>query len=617
MSLKIKALIGLCWLSACTSTEAPITTIAYSDHSFARPHEAAAVHLDLKLTVDTATKTLCGSATYAITTSTGAKSIVFDTRQLLIKSVLVDGKPASKWWLGEAHEIFGAPLEIAISDQTKQVSIEYCTSPEAPALQWLKASQTTDKQHPFLFTQSQAILARSWLPAQDAPGQRFTYEAQITCPAPLMAVMSATNGQTTNTSGTYKFSMTQPIPAYLMALAVGRIDFLPLDGRSGVYAEPSVVAAAQAEFAALPAMISATESLYGPYAWQRYDVLVLPSSFPFGGMENPKLTFLTPTIIAGDGSLTSLLAHELAHSWSGNLVTNATWEDFWLNEGFTVYLERRIMESLYGADYAAMLSVLGRQDLEHTLQEFRWQPDETKLKLELTNRDPDEGLTDIAYEKGFLFLKTIEAFVGREAFDDFLKKYFTHHAFGTITTEQFEQYLKANLLDGSDEKMMELKVREWLYGPHLPSNAWAAESSSFDAIELELDSFVKSGLAIDTAAFTTHHWLHFLRSASGVVNAEQMAQLDQLYGFTKSNNSEIAFEWFKLSLATGYTEARPAIEKFLLNVGRRKFTEPLYAALATNEPDRLWAIDIYERAKSGYHSITRASCIETLKLQQP
>src|SRR4029078_6772940 len=239
-----------------------------------------------------------------------------------------------------------------------------------------------------------------------------------------------------NPDGVYRFSMPQAIPSYLLALAVGDLAFRPLGPKSGVYPQPGVVERAAWERADTPKMIAAAEKLYGPYRWGRYDILILPASYPYGGMENPRLTFAPPTVLAGDRSLVSLVAHELAHSWSGNLVTNATWNDFWLNEGFTTYIESRIMEELRGKNYADMLRLLGRQDLEEAVKAAGPHSPDTRLHIDLTGRDPDAGTGDVAYEKGAAFLQTVESVVGRERLDKFLREYFDHFQFQPLSSDR-------------------------------------------------------------------------------------------------------------------------------------------------------------------------------------
>lgn len=608
VGLAMTLLLGACDSNSKQEQNDQETEQAYATpiHSYARPNEAVVKHLNLDVAVAFGSQSISGRATYDVDVKPGQNRIVFDTRNLTIKEVLLDGVITTDWWLGPEKEFLGKPLEIELSDTTKQVAIEYATTDGAEALQWLNPQQTADKEHPFLFTQSQAILARTWLPCQDSPGIRYTYDARVKVPSGLMALMSASNPTSVDSSGVYTFKMEQPIPSYLMALSVGNLEFLPIGDRTGVYAEPSVVEAAAYEFADMQKMLESAEKLYGPYAWDRYDVIVLPPSFPFGGMENPRLTFATPTILAGDRSLTALVAHELAHSWSGNLVTNSTWNDFWLNEGFTVYFERRIMEDVYGKDYANMLAILGRQDLDRELEALANAPNDTKLKLHLDNRDPDDGMSDIAYEKGYLLLRTMEESVGREKFDAFLKSYFEENAFKTMTTETFLSRLTDELFDGSQEKYDELKVDAWVYEPGIPDNCVEVESSLFAQVESQLDTFMggASPSDLDTANWTTHQWLHFLRSINDSIALTDMAKLDQAFGFTQSGNSEIAAEWYVLSISRGYADADEAMEQFLIDVGRRKFLSPIYEALVEADPSLERAKAIYEKARPNYHSVS-------------
>ena len=502
--------------------------------------------------------------------------------------------------------MLGQALRVALPPGTTAVRIHYRTAPTAAALQWLAPAQTTGPQ-PFLFTQSQAILARTWLPCQDSPGIRFTYEATVRVPAHLLALMSAENPQQLSPTGEYHFRMAQPIPAYLMALAVGDLSFAPLSNRTGIYAEPATLPMATYEFADLEQMVAAAEQLYSPYRWERYDLLVLPPSFPFGGMENPRLTFVTPTILAGDRSLTSLVAHELAHSWSGNLVTNATWDDFWLNEGFTVYFERRIMEHLYGRDYADMLQVLGSTALHHTIEEIGVASSDTHLHLRLTGRDPDEGLTEIAYEKGCALLLTLESLIGRPRLDTFIKEYFAHFSFQAMDTATFLHYLRAELLDLEPGLEARLNLAAWVHGPGLPTNAPVAASRRFNDVNQALAQLAAgtapASLLPATSTWSSHEWMHFLNGLPPTLTASQLANLDAAFGFTDSGNSEILAAWFPHTLRADYAAATPALEKFLHHVGRRKFLVPLYRALLTTPDGPARARVIYQEARPNYHSV--------------
>lgn len=580
-------------------------------HSYAQPDVAKATHLFLDIQVNIDSHEIVGWAHYNFKARKDADRIIFDAKNLAISKVLVDSVETANWWLGEVDEHKGQALEIAISDSNKLVSIQYTTR-NPDAVFWMER----EGQKTFMFTQSQAILARTWLPCQDSPGIRFSYDARVKVPEGYIALMSATNPTEKDSTWVYNFSMKQPIPSYLMALAVGDLEYRKLSSNTGVYALPEVIEGAAYEFEDMPKMIASAEKLYGKYAWEQYDVLVLPASFPFGGMENPRLTFATPTILAGDKSLTSLVAHELAHSWSGNLVTNATWNDFWLNEGFTVYFERRIMEDIYGKDYAEMLSILGWQDLHNTIASFKDQPEDTRLKLQLENRDPDDGMTDIAYEKGYFLLRTIEENVGRADFDKFVKKHFADNAFQTLTTEQFLANLKRDLFGGDQAKYDALKIDQWIYEPGIPENCVKVKSVLFEQVQTQLDSLAKGNeiASLDTTGWTTHQWLYFLRNMPRNTELSTMQALDKAFGFTNTGNAEIASEWFVLSINTGYSQANSAMEAFLGKVGRRKFLIPIYAALIESDPSLERARAIFEKSKHSYHSVSIYTLEDMLKL---
>jgi leukotriene-A4 hydrolase len=421
--------------------------------------------------------------------------------------------------------------------------------------------------------------------------------------------MSAENPQALADSGEYSFRMAQPIPAYLMALAVGNVEFTPLSTRTGIYAEPVTLPTATQEFVDLEKMVGAAEQLYGPYRWDRYDLLVLPPSFPFGGMENPRLTFVTPTILAGDRSLTSLVAHELAHSWSGNLVTNATWNDFWLNEGFTVYFERRIMEKLYGRSYADMLQVLGHTGLLHTIEELGPESQDTHLHLDLAGRDPDEGLNEIAYEKGDYLLLTLEHLVGREKLDSFIKDYFARHSFQSMDTASFVAYLRRELLDQEPGLEQKLQLDAWINGPGIPAVAPPVSSARFAAVEAALREWQQAtpASALAVADWSSHEWVHFLHGLPRPLSTEQVQELDSTFTFTQSGNAEILAAWFPLTIAADYKPAEAALHQFLTHVGRRKFLVPLYKALLNSPEGREKARDIYAEARPNYHSVATST----------
>ncbi|GAB3531398.1 M1 family metallopeptidase [Pontibacter brevis] len=585
-------------------------------HSYARPAEAVAKHLDLDIAVDFDRKVLSGRAAYQIENKTGTDQIVFDTRNLQVEKVFLgDGMEETTFRLGEGNETLGQPLLVQIKPDTRKVTIQYSTSPKAAALQWLNPQQTACKQHPFLFTQSQAILARTWIPIQDSPGIRITYAARVKVPKELLAVMSAENPTEKNSTGTYTFEMKQPIPSYLMALSVGDLTFHEIGPQTGIYAEPQTIEAAAYEFAEMDKMLAAAEKLYGKYRWGRYDLLVLPPSFPFGGMENPRLTFVTPTVLAKDRSLTSLIAHELAHSWSGNLVTNGTWNDFWLNEGFTVYFERRIMEELYGMEYADMLHVLGYQDLTNTLNDLGAGSEDTRLKLDLEGRDPDEGLTDIAYEKGNFFLQNIERAVGRERFDAFLNSYFSTFAFQSTNTSKFLNFLRTELIKGDEQLAQQINVEGWVFSPGLPADFVKPTSTRFAEVEEAFRSWQsgKPAAQLTTKGWSSHEWLHFIRMLPDQMTQQQLAELDKAFNFTNSGNAEVLAAWFLHAIRNNYTTADQALNTFLTNVGRRKFLVPIYKELIKTPEGKKKALAIYAKARPNYHAVSTVTLDELLK----
>lgn len=618
------AVAGIAAASACTTTEQAATkdselpALPHDTHSYAQPEEARVTNVSLDLTPDFATKRISGTVRLTIQKAEGADSVILDVRGIDVKRVTDARGDTLGYNLGAAKEVLGSPLAIALPATGDTVVIEYQTSPDAAAVQWLSAEQTAGGKTPFLFTQGEAILTRTWVPTQDGPGIRQTYDAAVHVPAGMRAVMSADHvgmegEKDANGLSVYRFKMAHPIPPYLIALSVGDIAFRPIGKNTGVYAEPSVVDRAASEFAEVDKMVAAAEKLYGPYRWGRYDILVLPPSFPFGGMENPTLTFATPTVLAGDRSLVSLVAHELAHSWSGNLVTNATWNDFWLNEGFTTYIESRIMEELRGKDYADMLRRLGRQDLDEAVKTAGGSKAlDTRLHLDLAGRDPDEGTSEIAYEKGSAFLQTVESVVGRERLDKFLRDYFDHFAFQPMSSDRMLAYMKQTLL--TPEEAQKVNVQAWIYEPGLPSNAPVITSEAFNAVAKQVDAW-KGGAAassLKTNGWSTQEWLHFLRALPDTIASARLDDLDKSFKLSSSGNSEIQFAWFKIAIANHYEPAFAALEHFLTSQGRRKFVAPLYADLAKTDWGKAMAMRIYAKARPTYHSVATGTIDKTL-----
>lgn len=545
------------------------------------------------------------------------RQLVLDSRDLSIEKVL--GQSAEGRWhklshsLGDKSPTHGQALRIEFPAQFPKVRIYYHTSPQASGLQWLSKEQSSEKQQPFMYSQSQSVHARSWIPLQDTPAVRLTYQARIRTPKQLLAVMGADNSANTDKDGDYFFHMPQAIPAYLIALAIGDLEFKAMSDRTGVYAEKAWLDKAVAEFSDTEQMMQVATALYGDYPWGRYDLLILPASFPFGGMENPRLSFITPTVIAGDKSLVSLIAHELAHSWSGNLVTNDSWHELWLNEGFTNYVENRIMEQVFGPERALLERQLSVQDLENDLLQL--DAKDTLLITDYTGRDPDEAFTQVPYIKGMLFLQFLEQRFGRAVFDPFLKNYFQTFAFQSMDTEKFLRYMRKTLLNDPDIVSMG-EVLEWLYQPGLASTFVEPSSDAFKQVDQQLALWQKTGnlTELQTNSWSIHHWLHFIGQLAATVDIAQLKQLDEAFHLSQSQNAEVATAWFKVALAKNYQPALPALEQFLMQVGRRKFVVPLYLQLS-QQPEHLErAKNLYQKARPGYHPLTQSAVDKVLKL---
>ncbi|MDJ0709180.1 MAG: M1 family metallopeptidase [Woeseiaceae bacterium] len=589
--------------------------------TFANTGQFVTEHVTLDLDVDFEKQELRG---YALLTmrrlESEAGEVVLDTRDLNIASAAVlsgEQSAAAEFRFGETDELLGTPLIVTLPPEAGErfdLVLEYSTSPESTALQWLPPELTAGGKQPMVFSQSQSIHARSWVPLQDTPALRITYEAKIRTPRNLLAVMSANNDPLAARTGEYHFEMPQPIPSYLLAIAVGNFYFAPLGEDTGIYTEPELLDASVYEFADTQAMLETAESMFGPYEWGRYDLLVLPPSFPYGGMENPRLSFLTPSLLAGDRSLVAVVAHELAHSWSGNLVTNRTWRDIWLNEGMTSYLESRLMEVIYDVGRANEERVLGYREL---LGNFERVPENMQaLAPRMTPRDGEDSQGTIPYHKGQLFLEYLEAAFGREAFDDFLQSYFDNFGWQTVTSELFLDYLDEHLLSAEGAPLTRANVEPWLYEPGLPDDAPVPESATLIAAAATAADWADGALA--TADIPVDVWsaqavIHFINSLPQELAHNKLADLDSVYGFSETRNAEIARTWFIQVAERRYASAYPQLEAHLNRYGRGRLIAPVYSALVANGEDLELAREMFERAKATYHPLVARWIAETLE----
>eukprot|EP00850_Spirogloea_muscicola_P008891 SM000048S16603 [mRNA] locus=s48:588655:592233:- [translate_table: standard] len=572
-------------------------------HSYADGDQPLTESVELRLRVDFEARAIAGTATLRLA-APARGALDLDTRGLEIEAVAASPSGAPlEYELGQPDVIKGRRLHIKLEGDA--VAVRYRTTAASTALQWLAPPQTAGGVLPYVFTQCQAIHARSVFPCQDTPLARIKYTADVEVMAAARVVMSAAHvGRTTSVDGNTiieSFRMEQPIPPYLFALAAGDIKHQDLSHRCRVYAEPAILQAAAYEFADVERMVEIAEQLFGPYDWERFDVLVMPPSFPFGGMENPRMVFLTPTLLAGDRSLVGVVAHELAHSWTGNLVTNATMDDFWLNEGFTTYAERRIQEALEGPDRLAMHSTIGWNGLVEEVRRFKDQPQFTRLKMNLEGIDPDEVYSEVPYEKGFLFLKRIENEVGRPRFDAFLRKYISAFRFQSITTETFLAFLSAELPGIGDA----VDLHEWVQGTGIPSDAPRPASAALEHIKA-LAEGGQELTAEDTAAWQALDWQVYLEALPRVLNHDRVARLNERFHLSESTNSEIRSAFLTIVAHSEYKSCYQAIERSLASNGRMKYLKSLYTGLLQGAAEsKAFSRRVFEDNKLRYHPIAK------------
>lgn len=582
-------------------------------HSHFDDGQPRARHLELELQLDFDARRVVGRATLVFAEA-GSGVIDLDSDGLEVEAIRDQDGMELAYALGDPDAVLGRRLRVELGSAVTRVVIEYRTAAAAVGLQWLSPEQTAGGAQPFVFSQFQAIHARSVVPLQDSPSARVTFEAVLTVPESLVAVMAA--GAATEEpavqSGTrvFRFEMPQAIPPYLIAFAAGDLVSRELSDRSRIWAEPSVVEGAAHEFAEVEAMMATAEAMFGAYDWDRYDLLVLPPSFPYGGMENPRLTFLTPTVIAGDRSLTDVIAHELAHSWTGNLITNANADHFWLNEGATTWAERRIVEALHGEEAVTLAWAIGEQGLAAAFERFGPDSPLTRLRTDLRGGSPDDVYSIVPYEKGARFLALLERLAGRDRFDAFTRRYIERYRFSSITTEEFVSFLDEELPGVADEA----QVHAWVYEPGMPDNAPRFESTRLEAL-IDLGAGFGSERrpeASEIAGWSPAEMLVYLQHVPRPLSAEGCAWLDEHLALMGRGNYELLVEWLTIAAASDYEPAFERIGEVLVAVGRMKYVRPLYEALGGHPRTRALARGVYERAAPGYHELSRRAAEDVI-----
>jgi aminopeptidase N len=588
------------------SGELPARIAPSDPFSFANADEITVRHVSLDLEVDFDTSTIAGSATLHVRNLTGTDELFLDTNGLVIHRVVLDDGTQASHDLLTTDPILGTPLRIIVRPDTRWVRVEYETSPDAAGLHWMTPTQA-QQEAPYLYSQNETIDARSWIPVQDSPSVRMTWDASVRVPPGYLALMSAENPTATSPDGAYTFEMDIPIPAYLQSLAVSELEFRAIDERSGVYAVPDRIDAAHAELQVVPEMMDEAEAICGPYRWGRYDVLIMPPSYHIGGMEHPRLTFATPSFVSGDGSLVKLIAHELAHSWSGDQVTTATWNDIWINEGLTVYLELRIMEAIFGSDYEAMLAENSLRAVEQYVQSDPDHPD-TRMHGDLRGRHPNEGFSRISYDKGGAFWRMLESGVGRAAIDRFLKIYFARYTFEWMDADALVDLIRDELLSGNTQLEQQLRIHEWVYETGLPSNRQVVDSARFNRVDVERSRFAAGTRAslLDTRDWSPHEYVYFLQYASGQNMSGRMSELEGAWDLDDTTNLSLLSTWSHWVAGMGHLPSFPAMERYLGTVGAGGGLVGVYSLLKNNN-NASRATTLYRAFRPRYHRYAQAA----------
>jgi len=574
----------------------------HDPHSYANLAQGKISHIDFRIKADFKAQVLNIEADYQLPEPVSG-SFFLDTFKIDLKTAQANGE-ALDWVFDEQDDLLGQRLHLKELDNASSFTLTFATAPEARALQWLPAVQTAGGEYPFLFSQCQAIHARSVFPCQDTPSVRFTFSAEMEVPAALTAVMAAEQVEIREggESRVFAFKMPQPIPSYLFALGVGNLVFQELGPRTGVYAEPEVIESAAWEFAENEEKMVEAEKLLGPYLWDRYDLLILPPSFPYGGMENPRLTFATPTAILGNRGQTSLITHELAHAWTGNLVTNATWEDFWLNEGWTTYAQMRITEVLDGKEINDLWVVLSEHELFDELERVGMESPLTCLKVSSEGRDPDATFTVIPYYKGCAFLIECEYAVGRERFDAFIMKYMGKFQFQSLTTEAFLEFLKQEL----PEVFEKVDIQEWMYKTGMPEERHRPQSDLYDEVQAVLTVYRQGTRPTKEQVAGWHRYqiLSFLQALPEQIPVEDCQYLEDILDLRGKNDAEHYSLFYTTCVASGYQEILPRVEEFIGRIGRMYYILPIFRAMIATDWSQGHARRIFEQVREHHHQIT-------------
>jgi len=624
------------------------------------PGRVRVFHADFDLTVDFVGQRLLGSVDLHCKRNAAPEDgadweLVLDAAaNLEVREIHVDGAalPSSKWCRDDATKSatlgWAVRVKLPAGAAGETVVVRACFETAAPgpdgeggcqALQWLAPSQTAGKQFPYLFSQCQAILARSMFPCQDTCECKMTYAASVCCPAELNVLMSAIKvagpepapqpeWETPAGCGKdwmrHRFEQKVPIPSYLVAIVCGAVEGRKVGPRSTVWSEKEMVDACAWEFEDTEKFIAAAEELCGPYKWGVYDLLVLPPSFPYGGMENPCLTFVTPTLLAKDRSQVHVVAHEAAHSWSGNLVTNETWEHFWLNEGLTVFTEIRILRNVYGQEHATLHLASELQALTDDVARFGKEHNFTRLIPDLKGGvDPDDAFSTVPYIKGLSLFCYLESLVGgEELFQPFLRAYFERFGGSTVTSEKMRdfylEYFRAKAPEHPDlAKALEgpIAALDWQHLWHAPglpaytppcdgapieeardlAKRWLAAGDDAAALEKFSSEDIKGWSTMKSIVF-----LDSLLEGDASLSQGACERMASAYGFLTSN-CELRVRFLRACLRAKWSGAVDSAVELATMQGRMKFTRPIYRALKSY--DTKLAQETFLKHRGAYHPV--------------
>ena len=560
-----------------------------------------------------------------------------------VEYVIKNEKNEEKTMIPLTYEIYsenvykdslGTPLKISLDNVKKNIPDEYnklsksktlmlcikfITTENCTGIQFLTKEQTYTKKYPFMFTQCEAIQCRSLFPVQDSPSVKSIYKVKTSIPSPLTFLFGGIKKESyldnkSNQNVTI-FEQKIPIPSYLVAFVAGELEYGKISERCGVWTEVGLCKIACNEFKDAEKYVQIAEEYFNhPYEWEIYNLLVLPFSFPYGGMENPNLTFVTPALLAGDCSMSNVIGHEISHSWTGNLVTNKNWKNFWVNEGFTIFMERKLDSALLGEEMENLEAIVGNNELIADIKLLGLDSEYTKLSPDFGGNDPDDGFSTVPYEKGYQFLIFIEKLIGKDNFREVMQKYIKKYRYKSVDHTAFKEVLEGLINEKlKDPKKIidEINWDKWLYEKGIPSYKNDFSSKLLKEAEKLAEDFLQEKEDKSSVLKVFKEWhtnvklafLNYLLDNKNKIDEKIMKNLKNELNLAEEYNSEIKYMWYLLALDKKVEEEIPNIKKFLETHGRLKYVRPVYFAWI--EKDYNQAKEFFDKTKYLYHAFAR------------